>query len=78
MVCCVRVCVCVCVCVCVDGGLVLEVDRFDPGRPVEREGEGEGGMVPTALIPGDIAIPSQVKSTPCRSACCALHAHSLK
>ena len=39
-------------------GVVVDVDRFDPGRP-EKQGSG---VVPTALIPGDIAIPCQVGS----------------
>lgn len=37
-------------------GVVVDVDRFDPGRP-EKQGSR---VVPTALIPGDIAIPCQV------------------
>ena len=39
-------------------GVAVDVDRFDPGRP-EKQGSG---AVPTALIPGDIAIPCQVGS----------------
>ena len=39
-------------------GVAVDVDRFDPGRP-EKQGSG---VVPTALIPGDIAIPFQVGS----------------
>ena len=39
-------------------GVAVDVDRFDPGRP-EKQGTG---VVPTALIPGDIAIPCQVGS----------------
>ena len=38
--------------------MAVDVDRFDPGRP-EKQGSG---VVPTALIPGDIAIPCQVGS----------------
>ena len=36
--------------------IVVEVDRFDPGRLFK----GNENIVPTALIPGDIAIPCQV------------------
>ena len=36
--------------------IVVEVDRFDPGRLLK----GNEKIVPTALIPGDIAIPCQV------------------
>ena len=38
-------------------GVVLEVDRFDPGRLDHGD-----TILPTALIPGDIAIPCQVSS----------------
>jgi len=37
-------------------GVAIDVDRFDPGRL----GKPEEGVVPTAVIPGDIAIPCQV------------------
>lgn len=37
-------------------GVAIDVDRFDPGRP----GKPGDGVVPTAVIPGDIAIPCQV------------------
>ena len=44
-----------------DEGILLEVDRFDPGRlPVQ----GRENMVPTALIPGDVPIPCQVALHP--------------
>ena len=41
---------------CTGEGIVLEVDRFDPGRLPK----GKDSIIPTALIPGDIAIPCQV------------------
>lgn len=37
-------------------GVAIDVDRFDPGRL----GKPGDGVVPTAVIPGDIAIPCQV------------------
>ncbi len=44
-------------CVCNSGeGIALEVDRFDPGRPLS----GGSDLSPTTLIPGDVPIPSQV------------------
>ncbi len=36
-------------------GVFVEVDRFDPGRVGK-----DGSVVPTALMPGDVAIPCQV------------------
>lgn len=41
-------------------GVLLEVDRFDPGRLLQ----GRESIVPTALIPGDVPIPCQVCNTP--------------
>ena len=38
------------------GGVAVEVDRFDPGRLLGNR----RGVAPTALIPGDVAIPCQV------------------
>lgn len=39
-------------------GVVVEVDRFDPGRAGR-----DGSIVPTALMPGDVAVPCQVSQT---------------
>lgn len=36
----------------------MEVDRFDPGRAGR-----DGSIVPTALMPGDVAVPCQVSQT---------------
>ena len=41
-------------------GVLLEVDRFDPGRLPQ----GRENVIPTVLIPGDVPIPCQVCSTP--------------
>ncbi len=39
----------------IEEGVIVEVDRFDPGRC-----RGDDLIVPTALMPGDVAIPCQV------------------
>ena len=44
---------------CTDEGVVLEVDRYDPGR-VWREGEGREEVRPTALMADDVPIHLQV------------------
>ena len=46
-------------CTHVGEGIVLEVDRFDPGRLLK----GSDDLVPTASIPGDVAIPCQVSDS---------------
>ena len=43
-------------CTHVGESIILEVDRFDPGRLLK----GSDDLAPTALIPGDVAIPCQV------------------
>lgn len=43
----------------VDESVVLEVDRYDPGR-VWREGEGKEEVRPTALMANDVPINLQV------------------
>ena len=43
----------------VDESVVLEVDRYDPGR-VWREGEGREEIRPTALMANDVPINLQV------------------
>ena len=45
---------------CIDEAILLEVDRFDPGRLPQ----GRENIIPTALIPGDVPIPCQVCNTP--------------
>lgn len=37
---------------------MLEVDRFDPGRP----NKDRTGATPTSLITGDIAVKTQVRN----------------
>lgn len=42
-----------------DEGVVLTIDRFDPGREVT----GGLGKIPTAPLPGDFLIPCTVSAS---------------
>lgn len=48
----------------VDESVLIEVDRFDPGRLPQ----GKENILPTVLMPGDVPIPCQV----CKPSLCLL------
>ena len=49
-------------CMLADDGLVLEVDRFDPGKVSSQDNHT---LLPTATLPGDYVISLTVVSVGC-------------